>query len=174
MPPIGRSCLFAALLLAGCASNEHSDLKQFVAQSEHGLRGRVEALSLPSAPQTLAYEALDVPDPFSATRTRMPSVRTPGVEWTPPTRRETLESYPLDALRMVGTMQRDGRRWALIQAPDKSVHRVTKGNRLGENFGAIAEVTDTFVKLNEHVEDGSGLWTERVASLNLIEDTTTN
>jgi type IV pilus assembly protein PilP len=75
---------------------------------------------------------------------------------------------------MVGTMQRDGRRWALIQAPDKSVHRVTKGNRLGENFGAIAEVTETFVTLDERVEDGSGLWTQRVARLNLLEDTTTN
>ena len=54
------------------------------------------------------------------------------------------------------------------------MHRVTKGNRLGENFGAIAEVTDTLVKLSEHVDDGSGLWTERGASLNLIEDTTSN
>ena len=174
MPPIRRNCLFAVLVLAGCAGNEHYDLKEFVAQSEQGLRGRVEALPLPSAPQTLAYEAFDQPDPFSSSRTRAPVGRTPGVEWTPPTTRETLEGYPLESLRMVGTMQRHGQRWALIQTPDKSVHRVTKGNRLGENFGAIAEVTDTLVKLNEHVDDGSGLWTERVASLNLIEDTTTN
>lgn len=173
MQPIHRSCLFAALLLAGCASNEHSDLKAFVAQSEHGLRGQIEALQLPSAPQPLPYEAFDEPDPFSPTRTRAPMVPRATVQWTPPTTREQLEGYPLAALRMVGTLQRNGQRWALIQTPDKNVYRVTTGNRMGEHFGAVAEITDTFVKLNEHVEDG-GLWTPRVASLNLLEDTTTN
>ena len=175
MPPIRLSCLFAAaLLLAGCASNEHNDLKDFVAQSDQGPHARVEALPLPSVPQTLAYEAHDEPDPFSPTRSRAPvDPRKLAVQWVPPATREALEGYPLAALRMVGTMQRNGHRWALIQTPDKSVYRVTKGNRLGENFGAIAEIADTFVKLNEHVEDG-GRWTERVANLNLVEDTATN
>jgi type IV pilus assembly protein PilP len=174
MPPIHRSCLFAALLLAGCASSEHNDLNDFVSRSEQGLGGRVEALTLPSAPQTLVYDAFDEPDPFSAARTRAPAVQAKlAVQWVPPATREALESYPLAALRMVGTMQRNGQRWALIQTPDKSVYRVAKGNRLGENFGAIAEIADTFVRLHEHVEDG-GQWTERVASLNLIEHTAIN
>ena len=174
MPPIHRSCLFAALLLAGCAGSEHNDLKDFVDRSEQGLAGRVEALPLPSAPQILAYEALDEPNPFSPARTHAPAdQRKLAVQWVPPATREALESYPLAALRMVGTMQRNGQRWALIQTPDKSVYRVTQGNRLGENFGAVAEIADTFVRLNQHVEDG-GQWTERLASLNLIEETTTN
>jgi type IV pilus assembly protein PilP len=74
---------------------------------------------------------------------------------------------------MVGTLQRNGQRWALIQTPDKSVFRVTQGNHMGENFGAIAEITETFVRLNEHVEEGTQ-WTERVASLNLVDDMTAN
>jgi type IV pilus assembly protein PilP len=173
MPSIRRSCLFAALLLAGCASNEHNDLKDFVAQSEQGSRARVEPLALPSVPQALVYEAYDEPDPFSSTRSRAPVANKLAVDWAPPATREALEGYPLAALRMVGTMQREGQRWALIQTPDRSVYRVAKGNRLGENFGAIAEITETFVRLNEHVEDG-GQWTERVASLNLVDDNVTN
>ena len=174
MPSIRRSCLFATLLLAGCASNEHTDLKDFVAQSEQETRARVEPLALPNVPPAFAYEAYDEPDPFSATRSRAPvGARKPGVQWAPPATREALEGYPLAALRMVGTVQRSGQRWALIQTPDKSVYRVAKGNRLGENFGAVAEVTETFVRLQEHVEDG-GLWTERVASLNLVDDNVMN
>ena len=75
---------------------------------------------------------------------------------------------------MVGTMQRHGQRWALIQTPDNAVYRITQGNRLGENFGAVADITDTALTLHEHVEDGSGLWTERLATLNLVEDTRSN
>jgi Tfp pilus assembly protein PilP len=46
--------------------------------------------------------------------------------------------------------------------------------RLFAAIVCIAEVTETCVRLNEHVEDGSGSGAERVASLNSVEDTTTN
>ena len=176
MPSIRHGCLLVALLLTGCASSEHSDLKEFVAQSEQGLRGRVEVLPAPRGPDAVAYEAVDEPDPFSPTRTRAPSDRTTAVatRWVPPASREALEAYPLESLRMVGTMQRHGQRWALIQTPDNAVYRITQGNRLGENFGAVADITDTALTLHEHVDDGSGLWTERLATLNLVEDTRSN
>ena len=84
-------------------------------------------------------------------------------------RKEPLEAYPLDALHMVGSMQRDGKRWALIKSPDNTVHRVARGNRIGQNFGAVALVTESSITLSEHVQDGSGLWIERTASLQLQE-----
>ena len=100
---------------------------------------------------------------------RPPEVRSNGVAWTPPGQRESLEAYPLDALHMVGSMQRDGKRWALIKSPDNTVHRVARGNRIGQNFGAVALVTESSITLSEHVQDGSGLWVERTASLQLQE-----
>jgi type IV pilus assembly protein PilP len=174
MPCTRRAYLVTALLLAGCASSEHGDLKEFV-ESDHGLRGRVEALSPAQVPETVVYQALDERDPFSPVRARPATDPTlTATQWVPPASREALEAYPLASLAMVGTMQRDGKRWALIRTPDNTVYRVTRGNRLGENFGAVAEVSETSLTLNEHIEDGSGLWTERVASLNLIEATSTN
>ena len=172
---IRHGCLFAALLLAGCAGNDHDDLKAFVDQSGQNLRGRVDATPGVAAPETLAYAAQDLPDPFSPARTRAPGARKlAGTQWAPPASKEALEAYPLAALSMVGTMQRHGERWALIRTPDNTIYRITRGNRLGENFGAVAEITESALTLNEHVEDGTGLWTERVATLNLLEDAKTN
>lgn len=176
MRSVRRHCLVAsALLLAGCAANEHNDLREFVSQSEAGLRGKVETLPLPASQETLAYAAFDEPDPFSPRRTRAPAERkVVGQQWTPPASKEALESYPLESLQMVGTVERDRQLWALIRTPDNTVHRVTRGSRLGENFGAVATIDETSVTLNEHVEDGSGLWTERVASLALVEEPKAN
>ena len=168
-----RPCIaasIASLLFAGCANTEHSDLKQFVAQSEEGLRGRVESLPLVAAQEEMTYAASERPDPFSPSSARAnPALRVAASDWRPPEPREMLEAYPLDALKMVGTMERKGRRWALIKTPDSTVHRVTVGNRIGQNFGAIAMVADTGVTLQEHVEDGSG-WSERTARLQLQDD----
>ncbi len=173
--PFRRACLTAALLLTGCAGSEHSDLKEFVAQSGEQMRGRVEVLQPPQVPESVVYQAQDEPDPFFPGRTRASVERkVAATQWTPPANHEALEAYPLESLTMVGTLQRNGTRWALIRTPDHVVHRVKKGHRLGENFGAVAEVTETSLTLSEHVEDGSGLWIERVASLNLVEATNTN
>ena len=159
------------LLLTACASDDHRDLEQFVAQSGEELRGRIPAVAQIQAPDAIVYGAFNQPDPFSAKRMRPPEVRPDGVTWTPPERREALEAYPLDALHMVGTMERDGKRWALVKTPDNSVYRVARGNRVGQNFGAVALVTEGSITLSEHVQDGGGLWVERTTSLQLLEQT---
>jgi type IV pilus assembly protein PilP len=169
MPRLHIGLASAALLLASCGSEDHRDLKQFVAQSDEALRGHVPVAAQVRAPEALVYQAFNQPDPFNPNRMRPPQVRSDGVTWTPPGQRESLEAYPLDALHMVGSMQRDGKRWALIKSPDNTVHRVARGNRIGQNFGAVALVTESSITLSEHVQDGSGLWIERTASLQLQE-----
>ena len=161
--------VIATLLLAACASGEHGDLEHFVARSGEGLRGRVEPVPAIASPQPMTYAATELPDPFSPPRAKpVSATRTADSAWHPPEQREALESYPLDALKMVGTMERHGRRWALISTPDNTVHRVTVGNRLGQNFGVIATVSEAAVGLREHVEDAGG-WSERSANL-LLHD----
>jgi type IV pilus assembly protein PilP len=85
-------------------------------------------------------------------------------------RREPLESYPLDTLRMVGTLEQAGLRYALLQA-DKTVLRVKVGNYVGQNFGMISRITESAVELKEIVQDASGEWIERPATLELQETT---
>jgi len=164
----------AAFLLASCAADDHPDLKAFVTNSDDSLRGHVTSVAQVKPPDTVIYQAFDQTDPFSAKRMRPPEVHADGVSWTPPGRREALEAYPLDALHMVGTMEREGKRWALVKTPDNNVHRVARGNRIGQNFGAVALVTEGSITLSEHVQDGGGLWVERTTSLPLLEQTDTH
>jgi type IV pilus assembly protein PilP len=159
----------ATLLLTACAGSDHRDLEQFVAESGDSLRGRVAPVAQASVPDAIVYQAFDQPDPFKPERMRPREPRTAGTSWTPPQRREALEAYPLDALHMVGSMARGGQRWALIKAPDNTVYRVARGNRIGQNFGAVALVTESAVTLSEHIQDGGGSWVERTSSLALQE-----
>jgi type IV pilus assembly protein PilP len=84
-------------------------------------------------------------------------------------RKEALEAYPLDALRMVGTLARGGSVWALIQAPDQTISRIGVGNYLGENYGRVTQVGATDVQLTELVPNGTGGWMERQASVAIVE-----
>ena len=84
-------------------------------------------------------------------------------------RKEALEDFPLDALKMVGTLSRGKQVWAVVQAPDGSVHRVQKGNFAGQNFGKIKSVSEEKIDLVELIQGALGEWIEREASLSIQE-----
>ena len=86
------------------------------------------------------------------------------LEW-----RATLALGAIYALRMLGVIQANGKTYALIKAPDNIVHRVTRGDHLGQNYGAITKVDDTEIKLTEIIPDGFGGWMQRFASLALAQ-----
>jgi type IV pilus assembly protein PilP len=83
--------------------------------------------------------------------------------------REPLEEFPVDSLRMVGTIDFNGHTYALVKAPDSVIHRVTIGDHMGQNYGKIVTITPSEVDLSEVIPDGFGGWTERPASLALEE-----
>ena len=78
--------------------------------------------------------------------------------------RQPLESFPLDGLKMVGTIG-PGNRTALIMAPDKVVYKVNPGQYLGQQDGRVLYVRPGEVVLLELVPDGAGGWAEREASI---------
>jgi type IV pilus assembly protein PilP len=85
-------------------------------------------------------------------------------------RKEALESYPLDAITMVGTMLPKGVPVALVRV-DKLLYQVRVGNYLGPNYGKIVKLTETELVLREIVQDAAGEWIERQANLQLQEGT---
>ncbi len=80
-------------------------------------------------------------------------------------RREELEQYPLDALRMSGVLERQGERWALVRDPQGTIHRVREGNYLGQNHGRIVTITERALELEELVRTGDERWQHRSATL---------
>ncbi len=71
---------------------------------------------------------------------------------------------------MVGTLQRDGKTWALVDDGQGRIHRVTIGDYMGKNHGEIVSITETQVDIVEVVPDGKGGWVERPRTLALKEN----
>ncbi len=84
-------------------------------------------------------------------------------------RKEELEGFSLDALRMVGTLEQLETTWALIQTQDKTIYRVKAGNYVGRNHGQITRISESGIDLTEIIADGQGGYRERQASLALAE-----
>ena len=88
---------------------------------------------------------------------------------TPPGR-EPLEGYPLDTMTMVGSLDRKGKLVALVKVAGL-LYQVQPGNYLGQNYGRVTRISETEIVLREIVQDAAGEWTERPATLQLVEGT---
>jgi len=161
--------VLALLLITACTSEPHEDLKLFVKESDNLPRGRIEPLPEVKPYEPVAYNAFDLFDPFKP-RKMEHSKREGGITPDMSRRKEALEAYPLDNLRMVGTLEQGKAIFALVRTPDNTLHRVRPGNYIGQNFGFITQVTDSTVTLKEVIQDGTGDWTERVSVLQLLEE----
>lgn len=163
--------LMSTLLLASCAGNEFSDLKEFVDQSGEGLHGRVEPLPQVIAYEPMTYDAFDLPEPFQPRKIE-PDKAGLGTGPAPDLnrRKEALEAYPLESLKMVGTLEKTRQRWALIKTPDNNLYRVKGGNYMGQNFGVVAMISESSVTLKELIQDTNGSWSERTSTLQLLDE----
>ena len=161
----------SCLGLASCGGERHSDLRQFVKDSDKLPHGRIPPLPDVKPYEPFAYNAYDLIDPFKPRKIEPPKTAAGGGIQPDLTRRkEPLEAYPLENLRMVGTLQQNQATFALVKSPDNNLFRVKPGNYMGQNFGLITEISESMIKLKEIVQDSTGDWTERVSTMNLAEE----
>ena len=158
----------AALLLASCSS-EMDELRQFVKDSEKNLPRKIEALPAVKPFEPFTYEGFDLPDPFKP-RKIVAKETSGGLAPDLNRRKEPLEAFPLEQLKMVGTLQQGNDMFAIVRG-EKTLYRVKKGNYMGQNFGLITDITDGEIKLKEIVQDSAGDWAERQSVLPLLEET---
>jgi len=158
-----------ALALAGCSS-EGDELRAFVRDSDKGLPRRIDPLPAVKPFEPFTYEGFDLPDPLKPRK--LTANKEGGGGGLAPDlnrRKEPLEAFPLEQLKMVGTLTQGPDTYALVRA-DKTLYRVKKGNYMGQNFGLITDVTDGEIKLKEIVQDSAGDWAERQSVLPLLEE----
>ena len=156
------------LMLVGCQQNEFSDLKAFMQQAGQGTQPALEALPPLKQVTEYTYEPGELPDPFKP-RIMKSTKSGGGLQPDMSRQKEVLESFPLDSLKMVGTIKQKGQMFALIKAPDNVLHKVKKGNYMGQNFGLVVGINDSGVELKELTQDGAGDWTESQATVALQE-----
>jgi type IV pilus assembly protein PilP len=170
-------------LLAGCVNRDKSDLENYVADVLKRPGGQIEPLPPIRPYQRYLYQsgAGNQRDPFQTFLNREPEkeIAIGGQNDAEQQRladelsahnREELESFELDSLRMVGTLQDDAELWGIIQDNAGTVHRVQIGNYLGRNFGKILNIQEDRIELREVIKDSEGRWEERQASLALNEE----
>lgn len=161
--------ILGCVMLAGCGSEKHSDLRQFVKDSENLPKSRIQPLPEVKPYEPFEYAAFDLLDPFKPRKIEPPkSTAAGGLQPDVNRRREPLEAYPLEALKMVGILKQK-EVFAVVRTPDNNLFRVKSGNYLGQNFGRISSVSDTSITLKEIVQDSTGNWEEKEQTLLLQE-----
>jgi type IV pilus assembly protein PilP len=84
-----------------------------------------------------------------------------------PHAKEKLEDYPLDSLKMVGTVGAGPGLEGLVKDPEGTVNRVHVRNYLGQNNGRVMAIAENRIDLIELIPNGNGGWMERPASIEL-------
>lgn len=161
-----------ALTLAGCGG-EQEELSQWMEQQKREVKPNVQPLSPPKKFVPQPYIALNGVEPFSAQKLTVAlkqEAKQPNSLLAAEInrRKEPLEAYPLDSMRMVGSVTKTGRPYALLKV-DNLLYQVKPGDYLGQNYGKITKISETDVSLREIVQDTAGEWIERVSTLQLQE-----
>lgn len=82
---------------------------------------------------------------------------------------EILESFAISSLVMVGSLERNGQRWALIRDETGNITRAGVGNYMGRNHGRITAISERQIDITEIVPSGDGGWMERPQTVTLQE-----
>jgi type IV pilus assembly protein PilP len=171
----GRAALVVALLsgLPGCADNGTQEVRQWMDDARREVKVQIPKVSEPKKFVAFAYSGKNQVDPYNPSKLALALAKMQsksGSSFKPDLdrRREPLESYPLDNLKMVGTLQKPGLSYVVLLA-DKAIFQAKVGNYIGQNFGMITKITETEVLIKEIVQDGAGDWVERDAKLELQE-----
>lgn len=138
--------------LAGCSNSGHDDIKKWMASEEKKLKGKIEVLPPARAYIPVAYNA--ELDPF-VTKEKINLIELAKDKYAPDTKREKeyLEDFNLDAIKMIGTVIKDGKFYAMIREPNKIINYVTIGNYVGKNYGKIIAITEGEIVLEERLKN---------------------
>lgn len=171
------SLLFGLLvLLTACGTSGEEELQEWIAEQRANARPRVTPLTEPKDFEPQGYSGDGALDPFAAGRLTQALRRDSAqiasnaalIAPEMARRKEPLEAFPLDTMAMVGYLDKASGPTALLKV-DGLIYPVKLGNYLGLNYGKIVKITESAVQLREIVQDASGDWVERQATLDLQE-----
>ena len=162
------AALAAVSLLTGCSAGVDDELRAYVDKVKERPGGRIEPLPQIRPYETFSYSADTARSPFQPDRPDSPAAIA-GPKPVQNRNKEYLEQFPLDTLSMVGTLDSQGRMFALVQTQDGMVHRVMPGNYVGQNEGEIVAINSAEIRIEELVPDGIGGFYKRSAEIGLSD-----
>lgn len=164
------------LALAGCGVSGEDELRQWMVAQRAQTRPKISPISEPKQFRPESYNQVAALEPFShqkltqALKRESTQAAANGALIAPELarRREALESFPLDAMTLVGSLTKASQPVALVKV-ENLLYQVRPGNYLGQNYGRVTKIVETEVTLREIVQDATGEWIERTATLQLQE-----
>jgi type IV pilus assembly protein PilP len=163
------------LAIAGCTASNEVEIQQWMTEVKATMKPTTQPVPEPKEFAPFAYEARTQVDPFDSqkvvmavARQQQARVSASAIKPDLDRRRETLEGFPLDQVRMVGMMRQSGTNVALLET-NGATHLVRVGNYVGQNFGLITRISESELQVKEIVQDAAGEWVERPAKLELQE-----
>ena len=167
---------FLVLGLVGCGASSEDELRGWMSEQKRQTQPRVTPIPEPKLFKPESYAQISAVEPFSKEKLTQAlkgesNQATSNAALVAPElarRKEALESFPLDAMALVGSLNKGGQPVALIKV-DSLLYQVRPGNYLGQNFGRVTSIAETEVTLREIVQDAVGEWIERPAKLQLQE-----
>ncbi len=170
-----RRAMLAALLalpLAGCGGH-HQGLRAWMSAQRAQMHPHVQPIQAPKPYRAASYTLANRTDPFSPAKLET-GVRQERSQLSPEVLaqmdrpKQPLEQYSLDQIQMVGSLRIGGVQYALLKAGNL-LYRVHDGEYAGQHYGRIVRITETEVDLQELVQDATGDWVQRSATLQLQE-----
>ena len=164
--------MMALLLLSACQQQSKQDLVVFVENAYKDEKPEIEPLPPIIPYEEFIYSADELADPFSRTNVFIGTAATSeeddlaaGID--PNRRREPLEAFPLDGLRLDGVLDFQGQLSAIVRSPDGDSVPVNVGNYVGLNNGQILSINseEQIVEVEETVRDATGKWVKRIVKL---------
>lgn len=129
------------LILSACSKNEsYQELKNMAREEQVDSMQIIKPLPNFKRATPVTYQITNLRDPFQANLNQFNFAKNP---------KEPLATFPLNDLRLVGTMVLKQKFWALIAAPNGLLYQVTQGAHLGKNQGIIVAVKLSELQIEE-------------------------
>lgn len=164
--------LLSALLLSACF-DDMTDLQDHIEQVKSNTPNRVEPMPSITEFNHFDYSAFALRSPFVAPKPEAIQEKmqqmSDCLHPDPRRRKQPLEKFALESLGMSGTLGEKGIIWALIEASDSTLHRVSIGSYLGLYNGRITSVGQEEIIIVELIPDGAGCWVERETTISMID-----
>lgn len=173
---VSLSAMTAVLLLIGCEEQNFNDLNQYISEVKLRPKGMIKPLPEPKMPEPFIFRPEDLRDPFKPikptdeTAPTAGEAKSSGIRPDTNRRKEELEAFPMESLKMIGTINAKSELWGLVKSSDNTVYRVKVGNYMGQNYGKIIRISPDRIELMEIVPDQPGTWREQQMTLMLSDE----
>lgn len=152
--------------LTGCSGREENVRLELKVLTQD-VKSKIKPLPAAVIYDVIDYKVEALADPFSPAKIVQ---RAAGSQ--PDTKRikEALEAYPLESVRMVGTVLSGGVLHAALSV-DGFLFKIRPGQYVGQNYGKVIRINATSIDIKELVQESNGDWTETPTQLSMQDST---